>query len=299
MTQGSASHTAFSVLMLASFVGLTVTTARADVRWIPPFEGERREGFEHRERPGVPTFCVEGGVFGGAAALCALGDRRSCLITGAWTAHCTTLPHHGAWFFGSIEGGVEYIFERPARRFGGWFTTNTEIGGGVAVFYDANHHVIAERIIEFPPNCEWVWNGWEATNHDRGIARVEIIGNFRIGGHVMMDDMQYDAMGGGGGDLGILVEGMCPGVVEIAVSHATPGVPVYLVWGVGEGHGPIVPGCPDLAINIEAPVLIDIAEANREGVANFRRELPHDVCDRALVQGVEVHTCRKTDLRGF
>ena len=160
-----------------------------------PFRGKFSEGFETQQ----DSFATELPVFEGESTVRNLFDGPYLHVSGCWTGIGTVCARSGDCFMGSVGGGVEWIFDVPAGRFGGYFTVldllpNTE--GAVAYFYDVNDNLLAQMDVNAPYST-WIWNGWVS---DVPIKRIEIIGLgspgwLDLGGFVMHDDMEYTPFG--------------------------------------------------------------------------------------------------------
>lgn len=190
-----------STLLLAMVVTILApfSLANAMLKTIGPLIGDFSEGFET-----VPsgTFVSEIEVFDGEAIAKNFAGGPYLNVTGGWSSQDTgdrVTPHSGSRFMGSSYNGVEWIFNTPAVRFGGYFTTlnvglNSE--GAIANFFDVEDNLLGHMDVtaRFLPNgSRWTWNGWMS---DIPVKRVEIIGMGspywdNLGGFVMHDDMEY------------------------------------------------------------------------------------------------------------
>src|SRR4030042_6051166 len=172
-----------------------VSATAAAIEPLGPFSGKFSEGFETQQ----DSFVTELPVFAGEATVRNLFDGPYLHISGCWTGIGVVCARSGICFMGSVGGGVEWIFDVPAGRFGGYFTVldllpNTE--GAVAYFYDVNDNLLAQMDVNAPYST-WIWNGWLS---DVPIKRVEIIGLgssgwLTLGGFVLHDDMEYTPFG--------------------------------------------------------------------------------------------------------
>ena len=174
----------FVVTILAPF-----SLANATLNTIGPFIGEFSEGFE------TVTFGqfsqIE--VFDGEAIVRDPTGGSYLNVANNWSCSQTgdrVTPHSGRKFMGSMYKGVEWIFNTPAVRFGGYFTnlhlpSNSE--RAIAYFFDVEDKFLGYMDVTAPFNSKWTWNGWMS---DIPIKRVEIVGDI-FGGFVMHDDMEY------------------------------------------------------------------------------------------------------------
>jgi hypothetical protein len=175
------------VSLLAAAFAATAATAMAQTMPIGPFTGQHQEDFSGS--PVIFTPCMPNGVFQGTAQMCTPG-HSGCHTTGSWGFFCTIFPHSPNLLFGSADGFVDYIFNPPATRFGGYFGTNSNAPDATVEFYDANMTLISTEIASFANDCQWYWNGWQING---GVSTIRIIGNsFNQGAFVMMDDMEVD-----------------------------------------------------------------------------------------------------------
>jgi hypothetical protein len=82
---------------------------------------------------------------------------------------------------------LEWEFDLPARKFGGFFATNSGADDATAYFYDADENLLAALTVTAPADNTWVWNGWES---DTPISRIEVIGNGVGSAFIDYDDME-------------------------------------------------------------------------------------------------------------
>lgn len=185
----------FQLVWLALVILAPFSTTKAAIETIGPFNGQLSEGFETQEGP----YLTELSVFCELGTVRNLDDSPNLHITGYWAAIGVVSSRSGICFMGSTGDGVEWIFDIPAGRFGGYFTTlsitsNSE--GAVANFYDVADNLLVQKEVN-APYSEWTWNGWVS---DVPIKRVEVIGLglpdwLGAGGFVMHDDMEYTPFG--------------------------------------------------------------------------------------------------------
>lgn len=163
--------------------------ANAAIVSIGTFNGVQSEGFE-----GLPFgFFASHPVFGNTGVVQTIDGSGSLNITSSWSFFGVVFARTGSHFMGSAGALPEWVFDTPAQRFGGYFTTNSGTDGAVAFFYDEANNLLGSMDVTAPANNSWVWNGWETTGV--GIKRVVIDGNNPFGGgFIMHDDMEYTAI---------------------------------------------------------------------------------------------------------
>src|SRR6187399_2261712 len=175
---------------LTLLVALAVSaSASAQIAPIGPFVGSQSEGFETQGN-GIYT-CIAGRVFNDTADACT-PHSLALYITSGWSFVCQIAPRSGIALLGSGDIAVEYTFDTPAQRFGGYFGNNYNVNDGMAIFFDSADNQIGSQVITAPADCTWNWNGWTAGAGPL-IKRVEIWGPvLPQGGFMMMDDMEVD-----------------------------------------------------------------------------------------------------------
>jgi hypothetical protein len=181
------SLTILTTLVLSSIGNAQITTTG-------PFTGTYTEEFEHLLNYPWPQ-CIPGRIFDNHADACTPSGNY-CVDTFGWLLYCAIYPHNGSnGLFGSAQGPVDYTFDTPAQRFGGYFGTNGYLAGGHAEFYDVNDNMIASLPIT-APSCDWAWNGWDAGTGTK-FAHVLIYANdpYNGGALMQMDDMEVDPAG--------------------------------------------------------------------------------------------------------
>jgi len=170
---------------------LFTALASAQVTPIGPFSGQFQENFENHPHSGFQP-CVGGRVFSNNGDLCTPGNS-GCTVSGTWFSFCTLLPHGGSYQCGSVAGYIEYTFDNPVQRFGGFFASNSnDPGNGTAIFWDAHGNQLASLAITATNDCTWNWNGWDVGS-GAPIKRISIYGPPSFDGRFMvMDDMELD-----------------------------------------------------------------------------------------------------------
>ena len=177
--------TVVSALIACGVVG----RANAQIIALGEFTGDKSEGFETQ----TPfQFLPSYDVFDGQGVVQQLGAGQGLHITTGWSFFSTVFPHGGARFMGGAGVNAEWVFDTPALRFGGFFATNADVPGAIALFFDDAGNMIGQADVAAPLGDNWAWDGWETTGP--GIKRVQIIANNGFGGFIMHDDMQYTAI---------------------------------------------------------------------------------------------------------
>jgi hypothetical protein len=164
--------------------------ATGAINQIGPFEGVRSEGFEGMETG--PNYVSQLSVLGGGGIVRTVDGAPAIIVAIGWEGEGIVWPHGDRLFMGSSQGAVEWVFDTPAQRFGGYFATVMNVSDATALFYDADGNLLDSLSVSVPASPwvrSWTWNGWEST--DANIKRVQIIGNFGLGGFIMQDDMQF------------------------------------------------------------------------------------------------------------
>ena len=92
---------------------------------IGPFDGDKAEGFETQ-----PPFQFERSydVLGSQGVVQQFGAGQGLHITTSWLFFGVVFPHSGTYFMGGAGVNAEWVFDVPALRFGGYFTTNRSAG---------------------------------------------------------------------------------------------------------------------------------------------------------------------------
>lgn len=161
-------------------------TAFAQINAIGPFTGSFQEGFETHA---LGQFLPQLACFGGSATANAVGGFQGLHVTTGWGYFSSIFPHSGQRFMGGTgQVTVEWVFNQPAKRFGGYFGTNYSQAGATATFFDANNAVMGTFPISCPNGGQWAWDGWEATG--QGFSKVHITGSDPASGHIMHDDLE-------------------------------------------------------------------------------------------------------------
>jgi len=103
---------------------------------------------------------------------------------------------------------------------------------------------------------------------------------------------------GGGDVLTLVIEGTCPGAVDLVVTNATPDGVVAFLFAFGEG-GVVIPDgnpCAGTALGLNATALLaGTVSANAEGSAVFSGNAPNVACG-GFVQVLDVATCETSNV---
>ena len=161
--------------------------ARAQVVPIGPFAGTQVEDFESQALQGSVA-CVQERVLGDRAALCSLFGG-GCWIADALSGVAAIAPRSGVQLF-HADTTVDLIFDRPIRRFGGWFGSDW-VASGSAFFLDAAGQVVATEPFQLSPcssGCAWIWNGWDVGS-GAAIRGLRLDTATATGGHFELEDL--------------------------------------------------------------------------------------------------------------
>ena len=94
------------------------------------------------------------------------------------------------------------------------------------------------------------------------------------------------------------VIGQCPGDMTFAVTNATPGSDVALLYALETGSF-VIPGgpCAGTQLGLGSSVKIGaMAVADADGKASWTLEVPSAACRRLSIQAVDAGTCRTSNL---
>lgn len=177
-----------SFVALALLLLLFPSVVEAQVVSVGPFGGHVAEGFE-THTPGAASACLTGRIFDGNAEICTPLNTGATVAT-SWSFLCTLEPRRGELFYGSSQGMSVVHFDRPAVRFGGYFSTNAPGGTVTLRFFDISGGLIDQAVATVSDDCSWLWNGWAAT--EAIIDRVEIENSENGGAFVMLDELRAD-----------------------------------------------------------------------------------------------------------
>ncbi len=159
------------VLAAVGTAAAMTTAALADVTAIGAFAGEAYETFEAIGSPaGYPGPL---GIFGGNATL---NDSlaNTVVIAFNWMGPAgEIIPLNGNLMGGVPAGAAVFEFSTAVTDFGGYISTVAAVGGGTAVFWDAEGAQIGSMSFDATP-ADWTWIGWHS---DTGISRIELTGN--------------------------------------------------------------------------------------------------------------------------
>ncbi len=176
-----------AILVAALLSAATAPPLLAQITSVDPFSGARSEGFE--TQPVGVTDCVVGGVFQGTGVLCT-PQSVGVNLTTQWDFLCSASPRSGSQFCGSLDGPLEFVFDPPVLRFGGYFTTNANAGTVTARLFEAGGNELSVEALDVPADCSWRWNGWASAG--RPIARIVLRSDVFGGAFVQLDDLELD-----------------------------------------------------------------------------------------------------------
>jgi len=172
-------------------VAVVAGVAGAQVSAIGPFTGSHSEDFEG-QAPQKNVVCIQERIFDDRADLCsAFGN--GCSILDASSAPAGLKPLSGTQLF-HADIVVDVIFDRPVRRFGGWFASPW-VTEGTAMFFDEAGVMIASEPFSITPcaalGCPWVWNGWDlGSGPPATVIRLDTA--TATGGHFELEDLELD-----------------------------------------------------------------------------------------------------------
>lgn len=166
----------------------------ADFTETGPFVGDLSENFDSFGGGGGGFLTLD--IFEGAVTLNNLTDGGaiklefgSTLIVGGRSD--TVRPRSRPTFMGQI-GVMEWVFNRPVSRFGGYFENNSFEDHVNFDFFDANNNLIQSvEATNFWASDTWTWNGWQS---NRPIYRAVSAGNNEtlLNGFVWYEDMEIE-----------------------------------------------------------------------------------------------------------
>jgi hypothetical protein len=171
-------------------LALVCGTTRAQLVPVGPFAGTNSEDFESQSLQSNVA-CIQERVFHDRVDLCSLFGG-GCCIADAFTAVAISAPRSGVQLF-HADTVVEITFDRPARRFGGWFASDW-VGSGSATFLDASGQAIASESFQMSPcssGCAWTWNGWDAGSGPP-MSAIILDTATATGGHFELEDLELD-----------------------------------------------------------------------------------------------------------
>ena len=162
------------------------TGAAAQLNAIGPFTGDEQEDFE--QYPFGQFVSQLPNAFNGTAVFNQIGGSQGLHVTSGWGYLCSVSAYAGTKMMaGTGNVIVEWVFDTPATKVGGYFSTNADVNYAFFHFYDDSNNLIATERAD-TPLCSWAWNGWETTG--AAIKRIEVEAVHTIGGHIMHDDLE-------------------------------------------------------------------------------------------------------------
>jgi hypothetical protein len=178
---------------IAEALVLAASAAQAQTP-IGPFVGQHDERFDGLQAAFTP--CLQYRIFDFSADVCTPG-ASGCHTTDQQFFACLISARSAPYFFSSIDGAVEFSFDHPVERFGGWFGTNQFFPDATVDFLDVNGQVLASAIASIPADCQWHWQGWDLGASSQ-VRKILVSGSpVFTGAFVDFDDLQVDYVGGG------------------------------------------------------------------------------------------------------
>ena len=180
-----------STLFCSMILIWPVSFCQGDFGPVGPFTGDRSENFSSFQG-GTGGF-LELDIFGDAVTLFGLDgaaikiEFQSTLIFQGRSD--TVVPRSQPVFMGQL-GIMEWQFNQPVSKFGGYFENNSFADDVTFEFFDVNDDLIAEVVGTTMWSSDvWTWNGWES---DVPIYRAVSTGNndVLLNGFIWYDDME-------------------------------------------------------------------------------------------------------------
>lgn len=178
-------------LTCALYLAWSTSFCLADLSDIGPFIGDASDDFE--SYPAFTGGFSTLGIFGGDVTLNQLSqgaikiELSSTLIFQGQTD--TVLPRSPQQIMGQL-GPMEWIFNKPVSRLGGYIDNNSFEDHVNFDFFDANGNLIESTVATtFWASDVWTWNGWES---DVPIHRAVSAGNndILLNGFIWYDDWE-------------------------------------------------------------------------------------------------------------
>ncbi|MEM7202208.1 MAG: hypothetical protein AAF628_18205 [Planctomycetota bacterium] len=132
-------------------------------------------------------------VFGGDVTFASLLPPPYNTTIHLWLGSCfagtCAVPRSPSYLIGATSP-QSIVFNRPAMRFGAYFTNTSGRADATATFYDTTGALLESETVTIPWRDEnWYWNGWES---DTPLGRIEIHGNGSLQGFIWLDDLEVD-----------------------------------------------------------------------------------------------------------
>lgn len=162
--------------------------ANAAVTTVVPFTGLFNDTFnQYSTNMAVRTLPV----LGGAGAVRIHGTSNSVKIEFSSQLGGDLVSPRSGMMMGQL-GVMDWIFNVPAVRFGGWWENNSGADHATVTFFDAADNLLATFVADVPAAAQrWTWNGWES---DTPFTRVRVVGNGLINGFIWYEDVQLDVI---------------------------------------------------------------------------------------------------------
>lgn len=170
--------------LLAS-MGLASSTA-ADITPIGPFSGDFSDHFGSYPQGAHATL----DIMGGFATITRLTEGGSIKIEfSSSLGGDLVTPRSPDRMMGQLSV-LEWVFDQPVSRFGGWWENNSRFDDANVEFFNASGGSMGTLVATVPEAGQaWVWNGWQS---DTGIKRILVTGNDTefLSGFIWYEDVQ-------------------------------------------------------------------------------------------------------------
>ncbi|HTF88459.1 MAG TPA: hypothetical protein VK843_08620 [Planctomycetota bacterium] len=176
--------------ILSAALSLIAATAvaSAQITQIPPFTGQAFEGFETQPANQFDP-CIVGRVFQNRADLCTPACVCSTIAPN-WSGQCLVVPHTGNFLATALAGPLEFTFDQPVTRIGGYFATQIGVPAVLINLYGPCNANLGSFQPALASNCAWTWCGFQAGVLP--IERMTVETATGLGSHVQIDSFQAD-----------------------------------------------------------------------------------------------------------
>jgi hypothetical protein len=173
-------------LTLACLLLAPASTTVAAVTAIGPFTGHRTDTFDQY----TTTMAVRTlPVFDGAGSINVLGTGTSIKVEFSSQLNGDLVVPISGMMIGQL-GIADWVFNVPARRFGGMWENNSGADHATVTFFDEADNLIGTHVASVPVHAQsWTWNGWQS---DVPIKRIHVVGNGLINGFIWYENVQLD-----------------------------------------------------------------------------------------------------------